>query len=85
MHTRPQEEQVILERIHNVIILQISDEIYITFREEWVEKLRTLPYSQFGEFIRSTIYPALSEKDQNIWNRSSITNRDLHNAVQSIL
>ena len=74
---------MILERIHNVIILQISPEDYITFREEWIEQLRALPYSQFGEFIRSTIYPALSEKDQKIWNKSTISNRDLHNAVQA--
>jgi hypothetical protein len=55
----------------------------ITFREEWIKQLRILPYEQFGEFIRTNIYPALNDSDKKIWNSSTISNRDLQTAVQA--
>jgi hypothetical protein len=70
-------------RVGDVLVLRISEERYITFLDEWVERLRTLPYDQYGDVIRSTVYPALSETDRRIWNRSTISNRDLHNAIQA--
>jgi len=74
-----------LERIRDVIMLHITPEHCITFREEWIEQLRALPYDQFGEFIRSTVYPALSDNDRKLWNKVTINNRDLHAAVQAVV
>jgi hypothetical protein len=70
-----------LERIHDVLYLCIAPESYITFREEWVEQLRALPYGEFGAFMRDTIYPALSDQERKAWRRSQINNRDLQAAV----
>jgi hypothetical protein len=64
-------------------MLYITTESCIAFRDEWVELLRTLPYDQFGEYIRSTIYPALSDKDQKLWNRATISNQDLCTTIQT--
>jgi hypothetical protein len=73
-----------LERIQNQLILSITDETHITFREEWVEQLRALPYDQYGEFIRSTIYPALSTGERQIWNKATISNLDLQAAILAL-
>jgi len=67
--TRPGEDFLRLERVQDVLVLHITPESCISFRDEWVEQLRALPYSEFGEFIRSTIYPALSAKEQKLWNK----------------
>lgn len=74
-----------LERIHGVLMLHITPELYISFHDEWVVQLRALPYDQFGEFIRSTIYPALSDKERKLWNKATISNRDLQAAVQAAI
>lgn len=74
-----------LERIQGVLMLHITPELSISFHDEWVEALRALPYEQFGEFIRSTIYPALSDKERKLWNKATISNRDLQAAVQAVL
>jgi hypothetical protein len=66
-------------------MLHITPELSISFHDEWVEALRALPYEQFGEFIRSTIYPALSDKERKLWNKATISNRDLQAAVQAVL
>lgn len=74
-----------LERIQGVLMLHITPELYISFHDEWVEALRALPYDQFGEFIRSTIYPALSDKERKLWYKATISNRDLQAAVQAVI
>jgi len=66
-------------------MLRITPELSIPFQYEWVEQLRALPYDQFGEFIRSTIYPALSGKERKLWNKATISNRDLQAAVQAVI
>lgn len=63
------------------VLLEISENCEISFQKEWIIHLRTLPYEQYGDYIKSTIYPALSEKDKMIWIRSTISNRDLLQAV----
>ena len=70
-----------LERIDGVLMLFISPDSYISFLDSWVEQLRSLPYDQFGEYIRTNIYPALSEKERRLWNKSTISNRVLHAAI----
>ena len=72
-----------LERIDGVLMLCIAPETYISFRWSWVEQLRSLPYDQFGEYIRTYIYPALSDLERKLWNKATISNRNLHNAVQA--
>jgi hypothetical protein len=72
-----------IDRIQDVPFLIISIDCMITFREEWIQQLRILPYEQFGEFIRTNIYPALNDGDRKIWNSSTISNRDLQTAVQT--
>jgi len=72
-----------IERIQDVITLHISDESCVSLRKEWVEQLRTLPYEEFGEFIRTSIYPALNDNERKIWNKATISNRDLQSAVQA--
>ena len=74
-----------LERIQGVLMLHITPELYISFHDEWAEALRALPYDQFGEFIRSTIYPALSDKERKLWNKATINNRALQAAVQAVI
>jgi len=67
---------------NNDLLLEISDTCEISFQRDWISHLRTLPYEQFGDYIKSTIYPALSEKDKMTWIRSTISNRDLLQVVQ---
>lgn len=71
------------DRIQGVLFLEINSDCLITFKDEWVEKLRSLPYDQFGEFIRSTIYPAFNDKEKKIWNKVTISNIDLQAAIQA--
>ena len=73
------------ERINDVLILWIAEDITITFRDEWVQHLSTLPYDKFGEFIRVNIYSSLSDTDKKIWNRATISNLDLRTAAQTFL
>lgn len=72
-----------IDRIQNVPFLMINIDCMITFREEWITQLRTLPYDQFGDFIRTNIYPALTDTDKKVWNSSTISNRDLQAAVEA--
>ena len=51
-----------LERIKGVLFLKINDDLSVKFKDEWVELLRTLPYYEFGVFMRDTIYPTLTDK-----------------------
>jgi hypothetical protein len=72
-----------LERILNVIVLHIDDNKSIVFREEWIEQLRALPCDDYGTFMRDTIYPALSVEDRRIWHKTTISNRDLQDAIRT--
>jgi hypothetical protein len=76
-----EEEFLKLERVNNVLMLEISADRRVSFRQEWVEQHRALPYDQFGEFIRDTVYPALSAQERKLWNGSKISNRDLQIAI----
>ena len=72
-----------LERINGVLMLYIGDGLCVPFREEWVEQLRALPYEQYGDFLKDTIYPALTEEERKLWHKSQISNRALHAALQA--
>jgi hypothetical protein len=72
-----------LERLNSTLSLVFVDNQAVTFRDEWVSRLRALPYEQFGEFIRDTICPALSEADKKNWIRSTINNCELLAAIQA--
>lgn len=71
-----------LERIEGLAFLKIDNEISIFFHNEWLVALRPLPYDQYGDFIRSSVYPALSAKERKIWNKFTISNRALHGAIK---
>ena len=71
-----------LERINDVLMLNLGNGLYISFRDEWVQELKLLSIEQFGDFIRDRIYPTLSDIEKKTWNQSTISNRDLLNAVQ---
>lgn len=71
-----------LERIGDALMLRITSDGYVSFRAEWIEQLRALPYDQYGEYIRTTIYPALSDMERKLWNKATINNRVLREAVQ---
>ena len=73
-----------LERVNNVLMREISADRIVSFRQEWVEKLRALPYQEFGTFMRDAIYPALSDHERKLWNSSKISNRDLQIAIWNL-
>ena len=77
------EEFLNLDRINSELILFITPKAGISFREEWVEQLRAIPYEEYGVFMRDTIYPALSVQDRKVWHRSQISNQDLFCAIQA--
>ncbi len=70
-----------LERILNILVLHLAPESSIVFREDWIEQLRALSLDDYGNFMRDTIYPALSDLDQRIWRKTSISNLDLQAAI----
>ncbi len=72
-----------LERIQNVLFLKVAEENSIAFREEWVEQLRNLPPEGYGEFMRDTIYPALSAEDRKVWHKTAMSNLDIQSAVMA--
>jgi hypothetical protein len=72
------------EYIDGNFMLNLGSGFYVSFQKNWVEQLKTLPYDRFGDFIRSNIYPALSNEEKRIWNKSTISNRDLQAALQAI-
>ena len=72
-----------LKRLNDVLMLDIGDDLCVPFFEEWVKQLRPLPYEEFGDFMRDTIYPALSDKERKLWHKATISNRDLQNAIQA--
>ncbi|MBN1128957.1 MAG: hypothetical protein JXA71_08225 [Chitinispirillaceae bacterium] len=72
-----------LERTPNALFLKITEDFGISFRDEWVRHLRTLPYDRFGDFMRGTVYKTLSDQERKVWHRLKISNKDLFNAVQN--
>jgi integrase/recombinase XerD len=72
-----------LEHLHDSLVLHITAKSAIAFRNEWVTALRALPYHKFGEFIRETIYPALSVAERQLWHNATISNLDLQTAIQA--
>ena len=73
-----------LERLKDGLRLEIAEGIGISFQYEWVEQLRDLPYDQYGDFVRGTIYPALTDSEKKIWNKSTISNKKLFGAIQAL-
>jgi hypothetical protein len=65
------------------LLLEISENCEISFHREWIMHLRNLPYELYGDYIKSTIYPALSEKDKMTWIRVTISNRELYDLAQT--
>lgn len=74
---------MLLDRFQGELFLSINSDFKITFKLEWVEKLLSLPYDQFGEFIRANIYPSLTDKERIIWNSTTISNLELKTALQA--
>jgi hypothetical protein len=68
-----------------MLVLHISDKISVSFRNEWVEQLKALPYEQYGDFLKDTIYPALTEEERKLWREAQISNRALHEALQAVI
>lgn len=64
------------------IVLDLGTDDVISMNMEWIDHLSTLPYDQFGVYIKSNIYPALSDKEKMIWNRATISNVELQTALQ---
>jgi hypothetical protein len=71
-----------LERVVGELLLDLGGGSCISFKEVWINELLSLPYDRYGDFIRSNIYPALSDKDKKIWNKATVNNRELEAAVQ---
>jgi hypothetical protein len=74
-----------LERIRDILVLHIAPKVSISFRQEWVNKLRALPYDQYGDFLKDTIYPALTEEERNLWHKLQFSNRALYEALQAVV
>ena len=74
-----------LERIRDMLALHIGPKASISFRQEWVEKLRALPYEQYGDFLKDTIYPALTEEERKLWHKLQFSNRALYEALQAVI
>jgi len=69
-------------RNNDVIQLELGNEEVIVIKREWIDNLKPLPYDKFGDYIKSNIYPALSDKERMIWNRATISNVELQTALQ---
>ena len=70
-----------IEQRRDGLRLRIGDGAAVSFRVEWVGRLRAIPYDKYGDFIRDAVYPALSPPERELWNISKINNRDLQIAV----
>lgn len=70
-----------LKRVDGIFILELGGGFCISFKKTWIDQLKTLPYDTYGEFIRANIYPVLSLEEKKIWNKNTISNRDLQTVV----
>ena len=61
--------------------LHLSESSSITLEASWVDYLRLVTYDEYGDYIRSTIYPGLCDGDRWVWNRVTVSNRKLFKAV----
>ena len=73
-----------LTRTENAFTLHLTPELTIDFQESWVDYLRLLPFDSYGDYIRSTIYPGLSDTDKRTWNKTTVSNKKLFEAVQGV-
>jgi hypothetical protein len=71
-----------LERIKGTIYLNITEDFSISFNEEWIKHLRSLPFERFGDYLRGTIYKVLSPQERTMWNKSKISNTELLKALK---
>jgi hypothetical protein len=73
------------DRIQGILFLifDLESDRLITFKDEWIERLRSLPYEQYGVYIHSNIYPSLTDKEQKIWKSTTISNIALQEAIQA--
>ncbi len=63
--------------------LHLSASSAITLESSWVDYLRLVPYEEYGDYIRATIYPGLSDQDRWVWNRVTVSNKELFKAVMN--
>jgi hypothetical protein len=71
-----------LDRVEGELLLDFGDGSRISFKKVWINELQSLQYDRYGDFIRSNIYPALSFEEKKIWNKATVSNRELETAVQ---
>lgn len=69
-------------RNNDLIQLELGNEEIIVIKRDWIDNLKSLPYDKFGDYIKSNIYPALTDKERKIWNRATISNVELQTALQ---
>ncbi|MBN1292353.1 MAG: hypothetical protein JXB48_10985 [Candidatus Latescibacteria bacterium] len=72
-------------KINESLMLQIPPDTYISFRESWINDLKTLPYEKFGDYIRRNIYSFFNSQDRSFWNKSTINNKELQEAIVGYL
>ena len=84
LEARDIETTMTLTRTKNAFTLHLTPELSIDFQEAWVDYLRLLPFEEDCIYVRSTIYPGFSEKDKKTWNKVTVSNKELFEAVQSV-
>ena len=67
----------------NTYTLHLTESSAITLEASWVDYLRLVSFDGYGDYIRSTIYPGLSDTDKRTWNRVTVSNREFHEAVDN--
>lgn len=75
---------MILERSNGPFLLKFSENSSVSFKSEWVDILRKLPFEEYGSVLRDTVYPALSPEEKIIWNKSFTSNKDLFSAIKDL-
>ena len=73
-----------LTRTENAFILHLTPELTIDFQEAWVDYLRLIPFEEYCIYVRSTIYPGLSDADKKTWNKVTVSNKELFEAVKGV-
>ena len=73
---------MLFERTKGSLYLKLTEDFRISFSEEWINHLRSLPFDRFGEFMRGTIYKVLSPQERKMWNKTRISNTELMKALQ---
>jgi hypothetical protein len=73
-----------IERNSGGLLLEIKKGFSITLKQEWVGELSAIPYEQYGDFIKKSIYPTLSDDEKKNWHNSQISNLELHSAIHAV-